>query len=182
MNILFFNHQVSDFDSIHLSDGSQTPVTRDFIALCIGILTIVIVILLIALCKWSRCLCLKENLDEDLESGSFSTMNTSVNGRSSSRSSSNHQRHHHRHHHHHHSSGCQTCSNDQNRYQTTTRSGLLSPPSPFNYGHNNSHDFKLPRVTITVAPTLNSQQLVPRLSISPQSSTSSINQNTGSSK
>ena len=42
-------------------DPTPTLFTRDFIGLCVGVLSMVLVVLVVAICKWSRCLCLKRH-------------------------------------------------------------------------------------------------------------------------
>lgn len=147
---------VSEFDSLQALDSTSTPITRDFIGLCIGILTVVLVILIVAICKWSRCLCLKGNPRGDLpDEGLISVV---------------HSRPHH--HQQHRPSSCSRSGNTQ-QYARSHRDGLLSPPQPtFNGGR--CMDVKVPRVKITTLAVQPCQQLVPRLSMSPQDSSSSI--------
>ena len=146
---------MSEFDSLQALDSTSTPITRDFIGLCIGILTVVVVILIVAICKWSRCLCLKGNPHDDLpDEGLISVV---------------HSRPHHQ---QHRPSSCSRSGN-AHQYARGHRNGLLSPPQPtFNGGQ--SMDVKVPRIKITTLAVQPSQQLVPRLSMSPQDSSSSI--------
>jgi hypothetical protein len=58
---------------------------------------------------------------------------------------------------------------------------LLSPPQPF-YNEYRLNDVKGSRITITTLPPQPSQQRVPRLSVSPQVSGSSITHSTYSIK
>lgn len=154
---------MSDFDALHSFDISPTQITRDFVGLCIGILTVVIVILIVAICKWSRCLCLKENSRDDPQSENLSSV-MFTDPTPSNR----------------HPSQCQQTSNPY-QYTSTTRDGFLSPP-PTHYNGHRPKDVKVPRVTITTLPVQPSQQIVPRLSLSPQVSGSSIAHSTYSFK
>ncbi|CAF3473896.1 unnamed protein product [Rotaria socialis] len=187
---------VSDFDQSEILDISPTLLTRDFIGLCIGILSVVLVILVVVICKWSRCLCLKHNYDSDDQHEVLS----SILQQTASTSDSQSRRH---------------CQN--NRY---SRHSLPSPPPPSRSLHNQwsassslyysrpgsvyrqisngrydfippmeignnqyrINDVKVPRITITTLPIQPSQQLVPRLSISPQGSGSSITRGSDSFK
>ena len=139
---------VSEFDSFQALDSTSTPITRDYIGLCIGILTVVLVILLVAICKWSRCLCLKRSARDDLlDEGLSSVLHSHPQQPRPS-----------------------SCSRSGTTHQ---RNGLLSPPQP-TYNVGRPTDVKVPRVTITRLAVQPSQQLVPRLSMSPQESSSSI--------
>ncbi|CAM2715550.1 unnamed protein product [Rotaria socialis] len=152
--------------------------------------------ILIIICKWSRCLCLKHNYDSDDQHEVLS----SILQQTASTSDSQSRRH---------------CQN--NRY---SRHSLPSPPPPSRSLHNQwsassslyysrpgsvyrqisndrydfippmeignnqyrINDVKVPRITITTLPIQPSQQLVPRLSISPQGSGSSITRGSDSFK
>jgi hypothetical protein len=155
---------VSEFDPSQTLESSPTPLTRDFVGLCIGILSVILVILTVAVCKWSRCLCLKRNHDHDEQNEGLS----SVIGPTTSTPYHNSRRHRQ-------SQRPSSCDRvgDVYRHVNNTRNGLLSPPPP-SYNGYRLNDVKAPRVTITTLPVQPSQQLVPRLSISPQVSGSSI--------
>ena len=164
---------MSEFDPSQTVDSSQSPITRDFIGLCIGILSVVLVILIVAVCKWSRCLCLKRNHDNDEQNEGFSSIiqpTTSTPYHHSRRHHNQYQR----------PSACDRAGDDY-RHISSTRGGLLSPPPP-PYNEYRLNNIKVPRVTITTLPVQPSQQLVPRLSISPQVSGSSITRSTYSIK
>jgi hypothetical protein len=154
---------VTEFDSLQQTLHSHPePLTRDLIGLCIAILSIVLVIVIVAVCKWSRCLCLKQNhRDYDQAEGLTSVIyhNTST---SRQRRRDQNQR-------------LSSCNHPGNVYpaMSRTRDGLLSS-SQLTYNENQRHDLKVPRAMITILSVLPSQQLVPRLSISPQVSSSSI--------
>lgn len=154
---------MTDFDALHSLDISPTQITRDFVGLSIGILTVVIVILVIAICKWSRCLCLKSKSRDDQQNENLSSL-IFTDPTPSNR----------------HPSQCQQTSNPY-QYTSTTRDGFLSPP-PANFNGHRTNDVKLPHITITTLPVQPSQQIVPRLSISPQVSGSSIAHSTYLSK
>ena len=158
---------VTEIDSLpETLDSYPEPLTRDFIGLCIGILSLVLVILIVVVCKWSRCRCLKKNHhehDEDLTS--VINHNTSAFRPARQRQRDENQR------------SSVSCNHPGNGYPPTnrTRNGnsLLSAQSTYN--ESQSKDLKVvPRVTITTLPVQPSQQQVPRLSISPQVSESSI--------
>jgi hypothetical protein len=160
---------VSEFDPTQTVDVSSTPLTHDLIALCVGTICIVLVILLLAVCKWSRCLCLKRNHDNYGQTEGFSSViqpNTSTPHSFSQRHRSQNQQF----------SPCDRPGHSSQQI-STTRNGFLSPPQLFNNEHH-SNDVKLPRVTITKLSVQSSQQLVPRLSINPQASGSSITHST----
>ena len=127
------------------------------------------VILIVVVCKWSRCSFLKRNQEIDNETERLSEIVQQTDPRRSShsqqRSTSQNRR-----------SSAARPSNLANQYVNTTRHGLLSPPQPAYHGQQ-SKTTKVPRVTITTLPVQSSQQLVPRLSISPQVSSSSITHN-----
>ncbi|UJR23387.1 hypothetical protein I4U23_026395 [Adineta vaga] len=170
---------MSEFEQSETLESGPTPMTRDFIGLCIGILSVVIVILIVAICKWSRCLCLKNSNDTDEHNEVFSSIlqhNASTPHRQS-------QQRHFNHNHHHQSQQYQqeqrTSSCDHrpsNIYQhiSNTRNDAISPVQSVNNNGYRLNDLKVPRVTITTLPVQPTQQLVPRLSISPQVSGSSI--------
>ena len=166
---------MSDFDQPEPLDSSPTPLTRDFIGLCIGILSVVLVILTVAICKWSRCLCLKRSNDNDNPNEVFSSIlqhNTST---------PHHQSRFHR---RQRSSSCDQRPGYVYRPISTTRDDYISPALMGQYNTNGYrlNDIKVPRVTITTLPVQPTQQLVPRLSISPQVSGSSITRSTYSLK
>ncbi len=163
-------------------DSSPTPLTRDFIGLCIGILSVVLVILIVAICKWSRCLCLRRQQDTDDPNEVFSSIlqhNTSTPHRQSRRP------HNHSHHRQQQqqpyqqqsqqprSSSCDHRPGNFFRHISETRNEHTSASQP-GYNGQRLNDLKVPRVTITTLPVQPSQQLVPRLSLSPQVSGSSI--------
>lgn len=163
-------------------ETSATPLTGDFIGLCIGILSVVLVILIVAICKWSRCQCLKHQNDVEEHNEVF----TSIlhQNASTPHPFSNHHLHQpNRHRHHHRSSSCDQRPTALVGYQpvSTVRDDFLSPVPPAQNGYR-LNDIKVPRVTITTLPVQPTQQLVPRLSISPQVSGSSIAHSTYSLK
>jgi len=172
---------MSDFDQSETVDSSPTPLTRDFIGLCIGILSVVLVILIVAICKWSRCVCLKRQNDNDDQNDVFSSIlqhNASTPYPHSRNSRNRHQqRSQHR------SSSCDQRPGNIYRHISNTRDDLISSSSS-QIGNNGYrlNDIKVPRVTITTLPVQPNQQLVPRLSISPQVSGSSIAHSTYSLK
>ncbi len=164
---------MSEFDPSQSLDTSPPPLTRDFIGLCIGILCVIAVVLLVAICKWSRCLCLKRNHDNYEQTGDLSSViqpNTSTP-------------HSHLQRHHNQNQRLSSCDRPDIGYRqiSTTRDGLLSPPQPF-YNEYRLNDVKGSRITITTLPPQPSQQRVPRLSVSPQVSGSSITHSTYSIK
>jgi len=172
---------VSDFDHSETIDSSPTPLTRDFIGLCIGILSVVLVILTVAICKWSRCVCLKQSNETDEPNEVFNSIlqhTTSTPYRQSRSSQSQfrtlqYQR----------SSSCDQRPSHLNRpVNVTSRDDYISPSQPNNFNAYRLNDIKVPRVTITTLPVQPTQQLVPRLSISPQISGSSITHSTYSFK
>jgi hypothetical protein len=173
---------VSDFDQSEALDSSPTPLTRDFIGLCIGILSVVLVILIVAICKWSRCLCLKRQNDTDEQNEVFSSIlqhNASTphphsrNHRSQNRQQQQQSQQR--------SSSCDQRPGYIYRHISNTRDDYISPSQQGNNGYR-LNDIKVPRVTITTLPVQPTQQLVPRLSISPQVSGSSITRSTYSLK
>lgn len=165
-----FYNLVPDSDlSPFVSDSAPSPITRDFIGLCIGILSVVIVILTVAICKWSRCQCLNANHHDNDQTESLTSVidhNTAPVVRRPSRQRS---------------SSCDRLDNDQSN-RNRTRDGLLSSPQRTYNGTAPARDIKVPRVTITALSVQPSQQMVPRLSISPQVSNSSTTQSTYSIK
>jgi hypothetical protein len=163
---------VSEFNPSQALDSSSTPLKLDFIGLCIGVLSVILVILIVAVCKWSSCLCLKQNHNNYDQNGNL----TSVIQPNTSTPYHNQQRHRRQ------NQGLSSCDYPGNVHPpvSTTRDGLLSPQTSYNGCRPN--DVKLSRVTITTLPVQTSQQLVPRLSISPQVSSSSITRNTYSIK
>jgi len=163
---------VSEFDPSQALDSSPTPLALDFIGLCIGVLSVILVILLVAVCKWSRCLGLKQNHNNYDQNGDL----TSVIQPNTSIPYHNQQRHHNQ------NQQLSSCDHPGNVHPpvSTTRDGLLSPQTSYNGCRPN--DVKLSRVTITTLPIQTSQQLVPRVSISSQVSSSSITRNTYSIK
>jgi hypothetical protein len=171
---------VSDFDQSATLDSNPTPLTRDFIGLCIGILSVVLVILIVAICKWSRCLCLKRSNDNDEPNEVFSSIlqhNAST--------PHPHTRHNRNHNHRElRSSSCDQRPGNIYRHISNTRDDLILPSQTGNNNNNGYrlNDIKVPRVTITTLPVQPTQQLVPRLSISPQVSGSSITRSTYSLK
>ncbi|CAF4933258.1 unnamed protein product, partial [Rotaria magnacalcarata] len=111
----------SEFDLSESFEIHQTPSTRDFIALCLIILTILLIIFFATICKWSRCPFLKPNLDnyDRNSSGSPAIQHDSSTSNSNGQDwpiqiqlpiSCDHM-------------------DDMNRYLCTTKDGLLSPPS-----------------------------------------------------
>ncbi|CAF1353411.1 unnamed protein product, partial [Rotaria magnacalcarata] len=112
---------MSEFDLSESFEIHQTPSTRDFIALCLIILTILLIIFFATICKWSRCPFLKPNLDnyDRNSSGSPAIQHDSSTSNSNGQDwpiqiqlpiSCDHM-------------------DDMNRYLCTTKDGLLSPPS-----------------------------------------------------
>lgn len=165
----------SDLSTL-ISDSTPSPITRDFIGLCIGVLCVVIVILTVAICKWSRCQCLNQNHHDNDQTESLTSVidhRTAVAaGRPPSRQPhrSPNQR----------SSSCDRLGNGQSN-RNRMRDGLLSSPQPTYNGYP-PRDIVVPRVTITTLSVQPAQQMVPRLSISPQVSNSSTTQSTYSIK
>jgi len=156
---------VSEFDPSDMLDSSSTPLSRDFIGLCIGILSVVIVILTVTVCKWSRCLCLKHNHNNFNPTEGVTLViqpNTSTLHPHQQRRRSPNQW----------LSPCDHHGNVQPPIRTT-RDGVLSSPEP-PYNGSRPRDVKASRVTFATLPGQSSQQLVPRLSLSPQVSGSSI--------
>jgi hypothetical protein len=171
---------VTDVDQPEPLDSSPTPLTRDFIGLCIGILSVVLVILIVAICKWSRCLCLKRSNDNDNPNEVFSSI--LQHNASTPHPQSRYQRDHNRR--HQRSSSCDQRPGHIYRSISNTRDDYISPSQLGHYNNNGYrlNDIKVPRVTITTLPVQPTQQLVPRLSISPQVSGSSITRSTYSLK
>jgi hypothetical protein len=171
---------VSDYDQSPILDVSPTPLTRDFIGLCIGILTVVLVILIVAICKWSRCQCSKHSNDVDDHNQVFSSIlqqNTST-----PHAHSRHQQQRQRQQQHQQrSSSCDQRPGSVYQPVSHHRDELISPVQATSNNYRLT-DIKVPRVTITTLPVQPSQQLVPRLSISPQVSSSSITRSTYSIK
>ncbi len=164
---------MSEFDSSQTLEASPKPLTRDFVGLCIGILAVILVILIVAVCKWSRCLCLKQNHNNyDQTEGLTSVMHSNILPLHPNRQFHGNQ-----------NQRLSPCDHPGNGYPSisTTRDGLLTSPQP-SYNVYRSQDVKVPRITITTLPVQPSQQLVPRLSISPQVSNSSITRSTYSIK
>jgi hypothetical protein len=164
---------VFEFDASQTLDSSPAPLTRDFIGLCMGVLFVILVVLTVVICKWSRCLCLKKNhnnynQNENLSSVIPQNITTP---------------HLHRQHHRSQNQRLSSCNHPGNVYPhiSTTRDGLLSSPQPSSNGYR-PHNVKISRVTTTTLQVQTSQQLVPRLSISPQVSGSSITRSTNSIK
>ena len=164
---------MADFEQSETLDSSPTLLTRDFIGLCIGILCVVIVILIVAICKWSRCLCLKSHHDNDEQNDVFSSIlqHNASTPHTHTRSQYNHN--HHQPQQQRTSSSCDHRPGNIYRHISNTRNDLTSSVQPSTNGYR-LNDVKVPRVTITTLPVQPSQQLVPRLSISPQVSGSSI--------
>ena len=176
-----------DPDQLEVLDSNPTPLTRDFIGLCIGILSVVLVILIVAICKWSRCLCLRGSNESDHPNEVFSSI--LQHHTSTPYAQSRHHRDPNRRAqriHHQRSSSCDQRPGYVYRPVTVTRDDYISPPQFGNNNTNNGYrlnDIKVPRVTITTLPVQPTQQLVPRLSISPSvSSGSSIARSTYSFK
>ncbi|CAF3944063.1 unnamed protein product [Rotaria sp. Silwood2] len=116
-------------------------------------------------CKWTRCLCFKQNPNNYDQTESISSViqsDRSTIHPYSQRSRSQVQR-------------FLSCDHidDVNRCICTTRDGLLSPPPP-SYNRCHSNEVNLTDVTITRSSVKSNQQLVPRLSINPKVSSSSI--------
>jgi hypothetical protein len=169
---------VSDDNQSETLDSSPTPLTRDFIGLCIGILSVVLVILIVAICKWSRCLCLKRSNDNEEPNEVFSSIlqhNTSTPHPHSRHYQNQNHRQQQR------PTSCDQRPGNVYRHISNTRNDLISPLQSNNNGYR-LNDIKVPRVTITTLPVQPTQQLVPRLSISPQVSGSSITRSTYSLK
>jgi len=163
---------VAEFDPLRQTlDSHPEPSTRDFIGLCIGILSVVLLILIIVICKWSRCACLKQNHHvHDQTEGLTSVIdqNTLAFRPSRQRRRDQNQR-------------SSSCDHLGNAYPSTNRTRDVSLSSPqTNCNGYQPRDLKAPRVTITTLSIQPSQQLVPRLSISPQVSDSSIIHSTNS--
>ncbi len=172
-----------DFDQSETLDSTPTPLTRDFIGLCIGILSVVLVILIVAICKWSRCLCLKRQTVNDEQNEVFSSIlqhNTST-PHPYSRHHRSHYRQQQPQQQQQRSSSCDQRPGNVYRHISNTRDDYISP-SQGGYNGYRLNDIKVPRVTITTLPVQPTQQLVPRLSISPQVSGSSITRSTYSLK
>ena len=164
---------VSDSDQSPLLDSSPTPLTRDFIGLCIGILSVVLVVLIVAICKWSRCHCLKQPHDHDDHNDIFSSVlqqNASTPHGHPRRHPSDNRRQRPS---QHRSSSCDQRPGSVYQPVSTGRDDLISPVAPSSNAYR-LQEIKVPRVTITALPVQPTQQLVPRLSISPQVSGSSI--------
>ncbi|CAF3337068.1 unnamed protein product [Rotaria socialis] len=114
-------YALSEFDLSESFEIPQTPSTRDFVALCLVVLTILFTIFFAIICKWSRCPFLKPILDNSdrIPSDSLaiqydrSTSNSNAHGRPI------------------HIQQPVSCDHmdDKNRYLCTTKDGLLSPPS-----------------------------------------------------
>ncbi|CAF1347098.1 unnamed protein product [Adineta steineri] len=179
---------VSDFDQSETLETSPTVLTRDFVGLCIGILTVVIVIFIVAICKWSRCLCLKRHIENDEQNEVFSSI--LQHNASTPHPHSRHQQNYN----HHQQSQLQVQQQQQRssscdhrpdriyRHISNNRNdNIISPVQSTNNAYR-LNDIKVPRVTITTLPVQPTQQLVPRLSISPQVSGSSIARSTYSLK
>ncbi|CAF2414343.1 unnamed protein product [Rotaria sp. Silwood2] len=172
-------------------DISPTLLTRDFIGLCIGILSVVLVILVVAICKWSRCLCLKHHNGNDDQNEAFS----SILQPNISTSDLNLRRHYQNNRYHVHPPPPPPQQQQQQQlsslyqshpgsiYQHINNAGddFISPLQSSNSRYRLS-DTKVPRFTITTLPIQPSQQRVPCLSMSPQISGSSITRSTNSLK
>lgn len=179
---------MSDFDQSEIFDISPTLLTRDFIGLCIGIISVILVILIVAICKCSRCLCLKRRSDNT----SYNDIRSSILQQTISTSDSDSQRYNRYSRYYHHPIPTSLPGSQQyQRWSSTTSSSYYGYPSSIyrqmSHGRNdltpsmeidiNRHrlnDIKVPRFTITALPIQPSQQLVPRLSMSPETSGSSI--------
>ncbi|CAF1184413.1 unnamed protein product [Adineta ricciae] len=160
---------VTEFDILESEDTSSTTLSRDLVGICVGVISVAMVILIVVVCKWSRCSFLKRNQEIDNETERLSEIVQQTDPRRSSHSQQRSTGQNRR-------SSAARPSNINNQYVNTTRHGLLSPPQPASHGQQ-SKTTKVPRVTITTLPVQSSQQLVPRLSISPQVSSSSITHN-----
>lgn len=175
-----------DPDQLEVLESNSSPITRDFIGLCIGILSVVLVILIVAICKWSRCLCLKGSNDSDNPNEVFSSILQHHTSTPYSQSRQARDRNHRSLRiHHQRSSSCD--QRPGNIYRPVVNRSRDDYISPTQFGNNNNNgyrlnDIKVPRVTITTLPVQPTQQLVPRLSISPQVSGSSIARSTYSFK
>ena len=164
---------VSDSDQSPILDSSPTPLTRDFIGLCIGILSVVLVILIVAICKWSRCHCLKQSHAYDDQNDIFSSVlqqNASTPHGQPQRQPNDQRRPRPS---HHRSSSCDQRPGSIYQPVGRARDDLISPVQAASNAYR-LQEIKVPRVTITTLPVQPTQQLVPRLSISPQVSGSSI--------
>jgi len=161
---------MSESDPSQSSDPSATQFTRDFIGLCIGILSVALVILILAVCKWSRCLSLKRNYNQTEDLTAVVQSSTTIPRPYRQSHPSQNQR-------------LSSCDRPRNVHPSisTTRNGLLSSPQPLHNAYH-PHDVKVSRVKITTLSVQTSQQLVPRLSLSPQVSSSSITRSTSSIK
>jgi hypothetical protein len=168
---------VSDLDQLQPLDSNPTPLTRDFVGLCIGILSVVLVIFTVAICKWSRCRCLKRSNDNNVPNEVFS----SILQQNTSTSHPHSQRYQNLNQHSQRPSSCDHRPGNVYRHISNGRNEIISPAQPVNNGYR-LNDVKAPRVTITTLAVQPSQQLVPRLSTSPQVSGSSIGRSTYSLK
>lgn len=168
---------MSDLDSSEpTSDSAPSPLTRDFIGLCIGILSVVLVILTVTICKWSRCQFLNPNRHDYDQTESLTSVVNHNTAPAAGRPSRQRQRNSTQQ----RSSSCDRHGNVRSN-NNRTRDGLLSSPQPTYSGYP-ARDLKVPRVTITALSVQPSQQMVPRLSVSPQVSNSSTTQSTYSIK
>ncbi|CAF1036288.1 unnamed protein product [Rotaria sp. Silwood1] len=163
-------------------DTNPRLLTRDFIGLCIGILSVVLVILIVAICKWSHCLCLKRNNDQNEVLSSILQQNISS-------SDSNVRRHYQNNGYPVHLQQRQQQwpplydNHPSSVYQHIgdSRDDVISSLQAGNSRYR-INDIIAPRVTITTLPVQPSQQRVPCLSMSPQISGSSITRSTNSLK
>lgn len=175
---------VPDFDAFEpTSDTAPSPLTRDFIGLCIGILSVVLVILTVAICKWSRFRCLNPNRHDYDQTESLTSVVDHNTAAPAAAAVARPSRQRHRNPTEHRSSSCDRQGNVRSNNNNRTRDGLLSSPQPTYSGYPPApRDLKVPRVTITALSVQPSQQMVPRLSVSPQVSNSSTTQSTYSIK
>ncbi|CAF4829004.1 unnamed protein product [Rotaria sp. Silwood1] len=133
---------VSEFDLSESFELPPIPITPDSIGLSIAILSVVFIIFLIAVCKWTRCLCFKLNPNNNDQTESVSSViqsDRSTIHRYSQRPRGQIQR-------------FLSCDHlgDVDRYVCTARNGLLSPPLP-SYNRCHSNKVNLTDVTNTSA-------------------------------
>lgn len=112
---------MSEFDLPDSYELPPTPSTRDFIALCIVILSVLFVIFFVTVCKWSRCFCLKRNLHhlDETAAGSLAMHSNRLASNSYSQSRSGQT----------HGLSSQEPDVDATRFVCSTKDGLLKPPS-----------------------------------------------------
>jgi len=149
---------VSEYDpSKQIVDSTSTFLTRDLIGLFIGIVSVVLVILTVTICKWSRCFHLNENQSHPHEAEGLTSV-TSVSS-SNVQSRNKNQR---------------IPSSDYGYSSTKSTKDSVLAKYQSSLNAQPISDTKVPRVTITALTVPSNTQLVPRLSLSPQASGSSI--------